>query len=90
LEIERSRLTKELAEIYEKQGDLQKSSETLQLVQIETVSTMDVAEKISFILEQLRLCLETKDFVKAMIMSKKITEKSLSLHQVRNKHKIRI
>jgi 26S proteasome regulatory subunit N5 len=84
LEVERARLTKELSEIYEKENDLQKSSEILQEVQIETVSTMEANEKISFILEQLRLCLDTKDYIKAIIMSKKITEKSLSLleHQV--------
>ena len=36
---------------------------------------MEKAEKVEFILEQMRLCFETKDFVRTQIISKKISTK---------------
>ena len=36
---------------------------------------MERDEKVQFILEQMRLCLATKDFIKTQIISKKISTK---------------
>ena len=36
---------------------------------------MERDEKVRFILEQMRLCLATKDFIKTQIISKKISTK---------------
>ena len=36
---------------------------------------MDKEEKVQFILEQMRLCLATKDFIRTQIISKKISTK---------------
>ena len=39
---------------------------------------MDKKEKTEFILEQMRLCLDKKDYIKAAILSKKISSKTLN------------
>jgi len=51
----------------------------LQEVQIETIGSMEAAEKIDFILYHFRLTLDLKDFVRGFIIARKITERSLSL-----------
>lgn len=77
VENERARLTKNLAEMKEAEGDISKAAEILQEVQVETYGTMDKAEKVHYILEQVRLCLAKKDFIRASIISKKIKPKNL-------------
>jgi len=72
VELERARLTRTLAEIREKEGDGEKACELLQDVQVETIGSMEAKEKCSFILNQMRLCLLTKNYVRAEIVSKKI------------------
>lgn len=44
-------------------------------LQVETFGSMDKREKVELILEQMRLCLAKKDWVKAQILSKKIHTK---------------
>ena len=44
-------------------------------LQVETFGSMEKDEKVQFILEQMRLCLATKDFIKTQIISKKISTK---------------
>ena len=39
---------------------------------------MDKKDKTEFILEQIRLCIDKKDFIKAAILSKKISSKMLN------------
>lgn len=77
LEIEFARLTKRLSENYEISNDLEKSSSLLQEVQVETYGSMDKAEKLNFLLEQLRLLLLLKDFIRFHIISKKVNKKIL-------------
>ena len=43
--------------------------------QVETFGTMEKKEKVEFILEQMRLCFETKDYIRTQIISKKISIK---------------
>jgi 26S proteasome regulatory subunit N5 len=45
---------------------------------VETFGSMEKDEKVQFILEQMRLCLATKDFIKTQIISKKISTKFFS------------
>ena len=40
---------------------------------VETYGSMDKKEKVELILEQIRLCLATKDYIRAQIISKKIS-----------------
>jgi 26S proteasome regulatory subunit N5 len=90
VEIERARLTRILASVREKEGKIAEAAEVLQeiqvnnftfdmnIFQVETFGQMDKKEKAEFILEQMRLCIEKKDFIKAGILSKKISNKVLN------------
>ena len=49
-----------------------------QTKKVETFGSMKREEKVHFILEQMRLCIAKKDFVKAQIVSKKINIKFFS------------
>ena len=78
VENERARLTRVLAGIKEKEGDLHRASKLLQEIQIETYNTMHKREKIDFILEQIRLCVATNDWIRARIIARKISAKALA------------
>lgn len=67
VEIERARLTRRLAAMQEQEGKVAEAAETLQEVAVETFGGMAKTEKIAFILEQVRLCLDKKDFVRAQV-----------------------
>mmetsp|Transcript_35851 Transcript_35851/g.101471 ORF Transcript_35851/g.101471 Transcript_35851/m.101471 type:complete len:489 (-) Transcript_35851:103-1569(-) len=73
VEIERARLTRQLATIKENAGEIEEAADILQEVAVETFGAMAKTEKIAFILDQVRLCLERKDFTRALILSKKIS-----------------
>jgi len=75
VEVERARLTKALAVIHESKGDLLEARKIMIDTVVETLGGMDKREKTEFILEQVRLCLDTGEFVRANIMSKKINVK---------------
>jgi len=76
VELERARLTRTLAEIREKEGKVAEAAELMHEVQVETYGSMDKEEKVDYILEQVRLCLDKGDFVRGTIVSKKITAKT--------------
>ncbi|KAJ1739440.1 proteasome regulatory particle subunit, partial [Coemansia sp. RSA 1086] len=73
VEVEYARLTRMRANIYEQQGQINKAADLLQEVQVET--SMDRREKTDFILEQMRLCLAKRDFIRMAIISRKINQK---------------
>lgn len=77
VEIERARLTKILAKMKEEEGNISEAANILQEIQVETYGQMDKKEKVQFILEQVRLCLDKKDYIKAQILSNKINKKIL-------------
>ena len=76
VEIERARLVRQLARIKEEQGKIKEAAEVLQGCAVETFGAMHRREKIAFILEQVRLCLDHKDFMRAQILSKKINPRT--------------
>lgn len=76
VEIERARLTRRLAAMKESEGDINTAADILQEVAVETFGAMAKTEKIAFILEQVRLCLDKQDYVRAQILSKKISPKA--------------
>jgi len=78
VELERARMTKMLAEIKEAEGNSAEAADVLQEVQVETVGSMEVAEKANFLLEQMRLCLAKKDYVRTEIVANKVNVKILS------------
>ncbi len=78
VENERARLTKQLADIREEEGKIKEASELMQEIQVETYGSMEKREKCEFILEQIRLCLDSKDNIRALILSDKISSKLLN------------
>lgn len=77
LEAERARLTRALAIIKEQNGDLSAAADVLQEVHVETYGSLSKKEKVEFILEQIRLTLAKKDYVRAHIVANKINRKAL-------------
>lgn len=75
LEKPRARVVLLLSKIREDEGKIDEAAKILQEVQVETFATMKVQEKTEYVLEQMRLCLKKKDFVRAQIISKKINPK---------------
>lgn len=78
VEVERAIVSKKLSEIYlEKYDDLDKAIEILCDLQVETYSMMSFDTKIEYILEQIRLNLQKRDYNQAKILSRKILIKTL-------------
>jgi 26S proteasome regulatory subunit N5 len=77
VEVEYARCTKVFSEMKEEDGQLDEATETIQEVQIETYGSMEKTEKLEYILYQLKLVLKRKDFVRTMIILKKISKKGL-------------
>ena len=50
----------------------------MQDIQVETYGAMDKREKSEFILEQIRLCLDSQDNIRALILSDKISKKLMA------------
>lgn len=78
VELERARLTRKLSSIKVKDGKLEEAAKMMQEVQVETFGGMQQEEKFDFILEQVRLCLETNDYIRAGIISKKIMPRQVN------------
>mmetsp|Transcript_30634 Transcript_30634/g.79550 ORF Transcript_30634/g.79550 Transcript_30634/m.79550 type:complete len:442 (-) Transcript_30634:384-1709(-) len=75
VEVERARLTLKLAGLLESKGDKEEARKIMIETVVETLGGMGKREKTAFILEQVRLCLETEDYIRANIMAKKINVK---------------
>lgn len=75
VEVERARLTLKLAKIREEENNVSEAAKIIQELQVETYGSMEKREKVELILEQMRLCLEIKDFIRTQIISKKINTK---------------
>jgi len=78
VEKQRARLTLKLALIREKEGKIAEAAKIIQEVQVETFGAMKKKEKTLYILEQMRLCLEKKDYIRTQLISKKIHPKVLA------------
>ncbi|MEQ2199547.1 hypothetical protein XENOCAPTIV_002326, partial [Xenoophorus captivus] len=59
----------------EQNGDVKEAAAILQELQVETYGSMEKKEKVEFILEQMRLCIAVKDYIRTQIISKKINTK---------------
>lgn len=90
VEIERARLTRRLANIKVEEGNISEAADILQEVPVETFGAMAKTEKIAFILEQVRLCLDKEDFIRAHILSKKISPRAFVVHKGEAKGEIGI
>jgi len=77
VEAERARLTMQLANIKEEEGDIVSAADILQEENVETYGAMNKREKLDYMLEQIRLCLGKKDFIRANIIQKKVKRNTL-------------
>ncbi|GMT14449.1 hypothetical protein PFISCL1PPCAC_5746, partial [Pristionchus fissidentatus] len=73
VENERARLTSIVIDRLEKEGKVDEAATMLLDLQVETYGTMPMKEKVKYLLEQMRLSIARKDFVRASIISKKIS-----------------
>ncbi|CAL9052595.1 26S proteasome non-ATPase regulatory subunit 12 homolog A isoform X1 [Musa acuminata AAA Group] len=87
VEIERARLIKKLAEIKEEQGLISEAADLMQEIAVETFGAMAKTEKIAFILDQVRLCLDRQDYVRAQILSRKISPRVFDADASKGKKK---
>lgn len=87
VEIERARLIKKLAKIKEEQGLIAEAADLMQEIAVETFGAMAKTEKIAFILEQVRLCLDRQDYVRAQILSRKISPRVFDADSSKEKKK---
>eukprot|EP01094_Clydonella_sp_ATCC50884_P030323 TRINITY_DN986_c0_g1_i1.p1 TRINITY_DN986_c0_g1~~TRINITY_DN986_c0_g1_i1.p1 ORF type:complete len:476 (-),score=162.17 TRINITY_DN986_c0_g1_i1:250-1572(-) len=77
VELERAELTRTLAQIKEADGEVKEAAKILQEVQVETLGKMEKKDKVEYILEQVRLCLDSEDFIRAIVLARKINPKVL-------------
>jgi len=77
VEVERARLIQRLASMKEEDGKIDEAANLMQDVQVETFGSMDRIEKSKFILNQMRLFLLKKDYIRVQIASRKINTKFL-------------
>jgi len=95
IELERARVTKRLADIKEKNGDIAGACTTLNEIQVETYGSMERREKAEFVLEQMRLLLDNNDLIRANMVAKKLSKKLLDdkdfedIKIAYNKHMVR-
>lgn len=78
VELERAQLTKILAEMEERNGKVKEAADILQEIQVETIGSMDVQEKAEYLLDQVRLVLLKKDYVRTEIIAKKLQVKQFN------------
>jgi len=77
LEVEYARACLMLVKFNEDEGSLGEASRILQDVQVETYGSMDKREKLEFILYQMKMMIRLKDYVRLIIISRKINKKNI-------------
>lgn len=75
VEVERARLTKRVVKKLEAEGKIEEAWNAMIELQVETFGSMEMPEKVRFLLDQVRLSIQRKDFVRAAIISNKISVK---------------
>ncbi|KHN75648.1 26S proteasome non-ATPase regulatory subunit 12 [Toxocara canis] len=91
VEVERARLTSRLVKKLESEGKIDEAAAMLLELQVETYGSMEMKEKVEFLLEQMRLCVLRKDFVRESIICKKISvrffeDKSEAIQELKLKY----
>ncbi|KAL6937730.1 proteasome regulatory particle subunit [Hanseniaspora osmophila] len=76
VEVERTRVTRDLTHIKREEGKIDEACDLLCELQVETYGSMDMNEKIDFILEQMDLSILKGDHQQATILSRKILKKT--------------
>jgi len=77
LEREYAQVVRWQAEMLEADGKAEEATKMVQEIQIETYGSLQTAEKVDFILYQMKLVLQRRDFVRCQILSRKISKKHI-------------
>jgi 26S proteasome regulatory subunit N5 len=77
LEGESAKIHFSLAKIFEDRGDLTDACNTIQDVHVETYGSLSRQQKAEYILEQIRLNLAKKDYIRVAIHSRKMNQKTI-------------
>ncbi|KAJ1363353.1 hypothetical protein KIN20_023200 [Parelaphostrongylus tenuis] len=75
VEVERARLTSLVVKKLESEGKLEEATNLILELQVETYGSMEIKEKVEFLLEQMRLSVARADYIRAAIISNKISTK---------------
>lgn len=84
VEVEKARLTAMMAKMKEDEGNSEEAANLLQEVQVESFGAMERREKTEYILNQMRLVLMKKDYVRTQIISKKLNPKLLEAEDLQD------
>lgn len=76
-ELERVKICKELSSIRKSDGELTKAIAVLEDLKIDTITSLEKKERVRIILQMMELLVETHDYVKCMIVAKKINKQYL-------------
>lgn len=76
-EMERAKICKDLAAIKKGEGNIPQAILILEDLKIDTLTTLDREERIEIILQLMELLVESKEFVKCLIIAKKINKQHL-------------
>jgi 26S proteasome regulatory subunit N5 len=79
VEGESAKLHLMLSHIYEARGDVTGACDMIQDVHVETYGSMSKKEKAEYILEQIRINLKKRDHIRALIQSRKMNRKVISV-----------
>ena len=76
--MEYARCSRQYCDLLLGDKDLPQAAEVIQEVQVETYGSMEKKEKVAYVLFQIKLMFDCKDFVRMYIISKKIDTKNLN------------
>lgn len=76
-EMERAKICKDLAAIMKADGNISEAISILDDMKIDTLTSLDKKDRIEIILQQMELLVESKEFVKCLIVAKKINKQHL-------------
>lgn len=76
-EMERAKICKDLAVMRKEDGQIGKAIEVLEELKIDTITSLNRKDRVEIILELMELLVETKEFVKCLIVAKKINKQHL-------------
>jgi 26S proteasome regulatory subunit N5 len=77
LEVEYARCCLLLVKQNESDNNINEAAKILQDVQVETYGSMDKREKLEFILYQMKIMIKKKDYLRTLIISRKINKKNI-------------
>ncbi|GFE55210.1 26S proteasome subunit [Babesia ovis] len=77
LEVQRAELAYTLTKIREEAGEIEEAANVMHNIEVETFGVLPKKDKVRYLLEQMRLHLLNKDYLRFFITSKKIDERLL-------------